>query len=104
MAPAGDDPLGWLMVWYAGHCDGEWEHGYGVSIQTLDNPGWCLRIDLNGTDLEGRAFEELSHRYWDDEGWWVCRLNGTVFEGFGGATELSQMIRVFRTWVEEPAP
>jgi hypothetical protein len=28
-----------LEAWYASRCDGEWEHGYGISIETLDNPG-----------------------------------------------------------------
>jgi hypothetical protein len=37
--PIGEDLLEWLMRWYAAHCDGEWEHTYGVVIDTLDNPG-----------------------------------------------------------------
>jgi hypothetical protein len=31
--------LPWLQGWYATQCDGDWEHEYGVSIETLDNPG-----------------------------------------------------------------
>ena len=43
--------LTWLEGWYTRCCDGEWEHRYGVCIETLDNPGWLIRIDLTGTDL-----------------------------------------------------
>jgi Immunity protein 53 len=49
--------LTWLQAWYAARCDGDWEHGYGVAIQTLDNPGWSLRINLEGTMLEGRSLD-----------------------------------------------
>jgi hypothetical protein len=32
------DVLGWLEQWYQQQCDDEWEHHYGVTIETLDNP------------------------------------------------------------------
>ena len=47
------DCLYLLQRWYVAQCDSEWEHSYGVSIDTLDNSGWTLRIDLAGTSLEG---------------------------------------------------
>jgi len=34
-----------LQAWYVVQCDGDWEHTYGVKIETLDNPGWMLRVD-----------------------------------------------------------
>jgi hypothetical protein len=45
------DALYLLQRWYVAQCDSEWEHGFGVEIGTLDNPGWCIRIDLNHTAL-----------------------------------------------------
>jgi len=39
----------WLQKWYADHCDGDWEHEYGIVIETLDNPGWSIVIDLKNT-------------------------------------------------------
>jgi hypothetical protein len=44
--------LDFLQRWYAEQCDGKWEHSYGVRIETLDNPGWQITVDLNGTGLE----------------------------------------------------
>ncbi|MCM2498968.1 immunity 53 family protein [Neorhizobium galegae] len=44
------DVLDWFGRWYEAQCDGAWEHGFGASIDTLDNPGWSLKIDLAGTD------------------------------------------------------
>ena len=31
-------------------CDGDWEHQGGISIETLDNPGWCVKVEYS--DLE----------------------------------------------------
>jgi hypothetical protein len=36
---ADDDLLKRLQDWYVSQCDGGWEHTYGISIDTLDNPG-----------------------------------------------------------------
>ena len=53
------DPLTWLQAWYATQCDGDWEHDYGVSIQTLDNPGWHLSVDLTETALAKAQFDPI---------------------------------------------
>src|SRR5687768_6013127 len=45
-----DDYFDYLANWYAAQCDDEWEHEFGIRLQTLDNPGWNLQIDLVGTD------------------------------------------------------
>lgn len=42
----------WLENWYKLNCDGDWEHSYGVKIETVDNPGWSIQIYLNYTPLE----------------------------------------------------
>ena len=43
-----------LENWYVARCNGDWEHQWGVTIGTLDNPGWTLVIDLNQTKAENR--------------------------------------------------
>ena len=46
------DTLAWIENWYQSQCHGDWEHDYGIKIETLDNPGWRVVIDLAGTELE----------------------------------------------------
>jgi len=46
-----------IQAWYAAQCNGDWEHQYGISIDTLDNPGWCVTIDLTRTSLENVVFQ-----------------------------------------------
>ncbi|WP_354642917.1 Imm53 family immunity protein [Kitasatospora camelliae] len=48
--------LSWLQTWYADQCNENWEHEWGVKIDTLDNPGWSVTIDLEETDLQEREY------------------------------------------------
>ncbi len=61
------DILQWLQQWFSSQCDGGWEHSYVIIIDTLDNPGWCVRIDLRGTELEGKTFDRIENLDIDDD-------------------------------------
>jgi len=81
-------------------CDGEWEHGFGVSITTIDNPGWSLDIDLSGTDLESEEFETVQ-RSEHDADWVFCKRTATKFQGHGGPLMLDAIITIFVNWADE---
>jgi hypothetical protein len=92
-----------LQRWYYSQSDGDWEHCYGIKIETLDHPGWHVTIDLQETELEDATFaevqhNEMGHRYEDNPDWFVCRKVGSKFEGFGGPEQLEAMLCVFLTW------
>jgi hypothetical protein len=91
--------LEWLQSWYSRHCDGDWEHGQGVSITTLDNPGWSLDIDLADTEMEQVHFESVSRDVSEVE-WIFCRIKDGQFQGRCGAHQLIEMISIFRSWCE----
>jgi hypothetical protein len=96
--------LEWLQQWYRAHCNEDWEHQHGISVETLDNPGWHLTVSLVGTDLQWREFKELKIKR-TDEDWVLCRILGKpdapTFDAHGGALNLTEMIEVFRRWVQE---
>ncbi len=89
----------WLQDWYVAHCNDRWEHGYGVTIETLDNPGWRVEIDLEDTSLEGRAFETVDMDKSDNE-WVFCHVEGKKFKGYSGPHQLGLIISSFKDWVE----
>lgn len=106
------DELTWLQKWYSEHCDGEWEHGFGITVETIDNPGWSVKICVEDTELASAPFEPVKTEVSETD-WIQCRVaerekrlfphsspNYRRFEGFGGALNLSDIIRIFRTWVE----
>ena len=93
------DAIAWLEAWYASNCDGRWENASGVRIETLDNPGWELVVDLEGTSLEGERFAPLKVDRSDTD-WFSCSVQDGRFIGAGGALNLRDLIDIFRTWVE----
>lgn len=94
------DLLLWLQRWYAGQCDGDWEHGSGIKISTLDNPGWHLTVDISGTELEGMPFATREYQLHEDEDWWICEVKNGQFIARCSPQNLIIMIGVFRSWVE----
>jgi hypothetical protein len=104
------DNITWLMNWYLSQCNEDWEHSYGVLIDTLDNPGWSLTIDLEETSLAGRPFAPIYENVDDadpvqgldgDVCWVVAKVEGTKFKGYGGPRDLTRLIEAFRSWVTE---
>ena len=89
--------LSGLQGWYARQCDGEWEHQCGITIETVDNPGWQVRIDLHGTALVGRAFER-TERHSAEHDWSVCWVEAEQFHAACGAGNLSEVLDTFLGW------
>jgi hypothetical protein len=75
----------------------------GVSIGTLDNPGWSVSINLKNTSLEEKPFTEIN--LIEDETEWIsCRVKDGNFEGHGGPLMLEEILTIFLAWTEEPQP
>jgi hypothetical protein len=86
-----------LQQWYESRCDGDWEHGFGVSIGTLDNPGWIVSIDLNGTGLENRKFPTVENSG-SGQDWVKCWVDDGKFNGAGGPQKLEEILATFLGW------
>ena len=103
-----NDELQWLMRWYLAECNNDWEHQYGVAIDTLDNPGWSLKVDLTETEMQGRSFERVWHGEPTDDldewrrtgSWWVADVKDGKFTASCGPLDLAAVIGLFRHWVE----
>jgi hypothetical protein len=89
-----------LCAWYRSQCDGEWEHRWGVKIGTLDNPGWTVEIDLQGTPLADVPFEEHKELYDHETEWIYCRRSGQTFEIACGPERLDAALQVFLDWTD----
>lgn len=90
-----------IQDWYARECNGDWEHSYGVKIETLDNPGWIVRIDLVETSLFNVSFSPTERG--DSEtgqDWLRLKTDGKVFTGAGGVGNLEEILHAFLSWAE----
>lgn len=95
-----------IQEWYLSHCNGEWEHSYGIKIDNIDNPGWTVTIGLRDTELEGAAFDLVSYGVGDQseaegDDWLMCRRTEYEFEGCGGPTKLEEILGIFLKWAQE---
>jgi hypothetical protein len=100
------DSIGWLQQWYLQQCDGTWEHQNGIIIETLDNPGWVVKISLIGTEMQGMDMEAVHAGEINNNGmegihdWLRCNVDSDLFVGAGGPASLPAICDVFRNWVE----
>jgi hypothetical protein len=88
-----------IQEWYASNCDGDWEHLYGLTIETLDNPGWSVSIDLKDTNLEGKEFQRIKQHH-TEESWIECYVEEGKFRGFGDQSRLEEIFSIFVDWAK----
>lgn len=93
------DNLVWLDQFFAGLCDGEWESEYGLTIESVNNPGWMVRVDLDGTGLNPATFRAVTEQR-DERNWVECKVQDGVWLGGGGLGNLDELVGIFRAWVE----
>ena len=91
--------LTWVQAWYATQCNGEWEESYGIKIETLDNPGWQVQIDLAGTRWSALSVAMSDvHRSEHD---WVSVQSGVGrFDAACGPLNLGEVLHHFRLLVD----
>lgn len=65
----------------------------------LDDPGWQLTIQLEGTSAKNTRPQRLRMET-RGGGWLACSIGAERFEGSGDPRKLEQIIGVFRRWVE----
>jgi hypothetical protein len=95
-----DDLIGRLEHWYASQCEDDdvpgtpWQHRYGISINTSDNPAWNVVIDLEGTDLENVMIPQVQVENGDSD-WYRCQIVDGRFGGVGDPLKLGVILRWF---------
>jgi hypothetical protein len=97
------DLLQALQDWFAEHCDGDWERECGLTIETLDNPGWLVTISLLDTELESRPFRTIQESVDSDDSdeaprWLHCYSTGEMWYGAGDETKLTVIMQTFLSW------
>jgi hypothetical protein len=84
-----------LKDWYKSNCDGDWEHQYGITINTLDNPGWEVKIDLAFTKLECLDIDWTATNITDDN-WFGFSIKNKIYSAAGSTENLEVILEKFR--------
>lgn len=92
--------LNWLTKWFQSNCNGDWEHDYGIRIETLDNPGWLVDIYLFDTELQNKNFQQIELNE-NDSDWMFCKVENYFFKGRGDLNKLIKILEIFKSWAEQ---
>lgn len=86
-----------IISWYHENCDGDWEHNFGVKIDTICNPGWRIELNIEDTYLENKKFHAIEiDRH--EEDWLHCEVRDNVFLAACGVRNLEETLRFFIDW------
>jgi len=86
-----------IETWFQAHCDGDWEHGAGIRISSLDNPGWAIEIDIVGTELEEKTLSRTKVDRTERDWLWSWTEDGK-FKASCGASNLEEALLMFLQW------
>lgn len=90
-----------IQNWYKSQCNGAWEHTNGISIETMDNPGWHVSIDIEETSLNGKTFDHYEHGTSNDNNdWLICKIENGKFIAAAGPEKLEEILEIFIKWAE----
>ena len=82
----------WLTAWVNAWVNDDWEHGDGVKIETLDNPGWMINIDTLLQDSP-YTFDAILETTENDNYFFNLSVkNGKIY----GCADLTQIDRLIR--------
>jgi hypothetical protein len=90
-----------LESWFAQQCDGEWEHENLLKIETIDNPGWSISIDLTGIITENATNKPWALIRDDVDNWYGFKLVEGVFSAWGGQSSLEELIEILLNYTSE---
>lgn len=92
-----------LQKWYQARCDGTWEQAHGIRIQTLDNPGWLVDIELGGTPVESTPFERIDAgdpEMHPERPWHECWRDEQAWHAGCSTDRLEEVLAIFLNWAE----
>ena len=69
-------------------------------IQTLDNPGWRLVIDLEQTGKVDQSFKTIKIDYENDEKWIFIEKENNQLKGACGSMQLNNLMSLVADWLE----
>ena len=88
----------WLEDWLSSFGKAP-EGGVRLGICTLDNPGYMITLNLEGTNLENTPYPGIP--YSENNGCWIrCTREGNHFVGYSSPEGLIKCIAEFRRWAE----
>lgn len=92
--------LDWIQNWFKENCDGDWEHGLGIQITTLDTPGWEIDIDISKTSVANINLDWILNENGKDD-WYGVKVEHQKFNASGDPEKLQFLLGLFKEMIEK---
>lgn len=95
-----------ICRYFGDNVDGVWEHSFGVSVRTTDNPGWLVTVDLKeplGSESFVYSIGEVPNSSNGNlgQGAWVhCEVRDNRFVGACSSEMLREVDAAFGRFLE----
>lgn len=84
-----------IQDWYKINCNGDWEHSFGYKIETLDNPGWAIKIDLAETALDKLDFKREFQNPSNKNDWFNIHTENKTLIIYCGPENMKTTLGIF---------
>lgn len=92
--------LEWIQNWFKANCNGEWEHGGGIQIITIDNPGWEVEIDISNTSVANMNLSWILNEN-SKHDWYGVKIEDQKFFAAGDSGKLIFLLGLFKEMIEK---
>ena len=86
-----------LQTLFQSLCDGEWEHGEAIEIETIDNPGWRIKLSCRGTYLQLMELPATVIKRTEHD-WVSVKKEECVIFGACGPLNLDECLNIILDW------
>jgi Immunity protein 53 len=98
------EPIAWLEEFLSGQSESYW-NGQGITIKSLDNPGWELIITIPASISVNDRPSKLIEGDADSETHWMfLSVERNTLHIFGGPKMLGKMILRAKEFLEQERP
>lgn len=94
------DILEWIQNWFKQNCDGNWEHGEAIQINTLDNPGWEVEIDISNTSIANLDIKRILNET-SPQDWYGVKIENQKFNAVGDSGKLKFLLGLFKEMIDK---
>ncbi|EKO13451.1 Imm53 family immunity protein [Leptospira kirschneri] len=99
LSPESETMFSWLMKWYQSQCDGDWEHEYGLKINTNKDQAWQVEIDIRFTELHDFELDTALEQKGTNN-WYSFSIKDGRFLAEGDSKKLPVILEKFKEiWV-----
>jgi len=94
------DNIAWFEKWYANQTYKNHGKNIEISINTIENAAWSIKVDLKNTDFKDKNVK-IQENHKSKYNWYKAEIKKYIFIGEGDFTKLSFLIGQFRKLIGE---